>query len=149
VVGAAGEPAAPFFDLILFGDALPDPSGGLDFFYNLAFFVLGYLGFADEAFAASATRFRRLALGGGVALSLFWVFSTPLRDSLPDPSLARTGLTLLGCLATWLMIVGLLGYGRRYLDRSSPTLLKQREWSIITHLKSGETRMFPRLRSML
>jgi len=111
---------AAFF--IMIGEALPDPSGGLAFFYNLAFFVLGYLAFADQAFAAGAARHRRLALGGGVALTLFWILSGNLRNPLPDPSFARAGLTLLGCLATWLMIVGLLGYGRRYLDRTSPAL---------------------------
>jgi len=29
---------------------------------------------------------------------------------------------MLGMLTTWLMLVGLLGFGRRYLDRTSPAL---------------------------
>ena len=53
---------------------------------------------------------------------LWWVLSGDWRDSLPDPSLERVGLGILGTLATWLMIVAILGFGRRYLDRTSPTL---------------------------
>jgi len=45
-----------------------------------------------------------------------------LRDALPDPSLQLAALNLFGGLATWLVILGLLGYGRRYLDRTSPAL---------------------------
>ncbi len=44
------------------------------------------------------------------------------RDALPDPSWRLAGLIFLGMLASWLMIVGLLGYGRHYLDRTSPAL---------------------------
>ena len=41
-------------------------------------------------------------------------------DALPDPSLERTALTFLAMLAAWLMMVGLLGCGKRYLDRTAP-----------------------------
>jgi glucan biosynthesis protein C len=56
-----------------------------------------------------------------MALSLFWVLSSDYRDSLPDPSFGRAGLAILGCVATWLAIVGMLGFGKRYLDRTSRT----------------------------
>ena len=71
---------------------------------------------------ASAERFRLPALALGLPLAAFWSLSTGYRDALPDPSWQRSGLTYLGMLASWLMIVALLGYGRRYLDRTSPAL---------------------------
>ena len=53
---------------------------------------------------------------------MWWILSGPLRDSLPDPSLPLTGVVMLGMLGRWLVIVGLLGVGRRYLDTPSPQL---------------------------
>lgn len=41
------------------------------------------------------------------------------RDSLPDPSPQLAAFVYLGM---WLMMVGLLGYGKRHLDRPSPAL---------------------------
>lgn len=107
--------------LILVGDALPDLAG-INPFYYLAFFVLGYSAMADEAFMDSAERYRWIALASGVALSVWWIASGPIRDPLPDPSWARAGLTYLGMLAAWLVCAGLLGLGRRHLDRRSPAL---------------------------
>ncbi len=110
--------APPF--VILIAAALPELE--LDFFIRLAFFLLGYVALADPDFSEGALRFRWPALAAGTALCLFWVFSGDLRDSLPDPSFGRAGLSLLGGLGTWLMLVGLVGLGRRYLDRTSPAL---------------------------
>jgi len=107
--------------LLMVGEALPDPSG-LGTFYYLVFFVLGFAIMADDRFIKTAERLRWHALAGGVALSVWWVLSTPLRDATPDPSVERTALVFLGMLASWLMIVGLLGVGKRYLERTSPAL---------------------------
>jgi peptidoglycan/LPS O-acetylase OafA/YrhL len=107
--------------LLFVGEALPDPSG-LDTFYYLVFFVLGFVIVADERFMQTAERLRWWALGAGIPLSVWWVLSGDLRDGMPDPSLQLTALVLLGMLTAWLMIVGLLGLGKRYLDRTSPAL---------------------------
>lgn len=107
--------------LIMVGDAVPKIAGK-NLVYYLMFFLLGYIVMYDTAFMDSAERFRGPALGAGAALALFWVLSWRTRDSLPDPSLQRVGLTFLGMLATWLVLVGLMGCGRRYLDRTSPSL---------------------------
>jgi len=107
--------------LLFVGEALPDPSG-LQTFYYLVFFVLGFAIVADDRFMRTAERLRWHALGGGLALSVWWVLSGSLRDGLPDPSVERAALVFLGMLASWLMIVGLLGLGKRYLDRTSPVL---------------------------
>jgi peptidoglycan/LPS O-acetylase OafA/YrhL len=108
--------------LIYAGEALPDPTGALQPFYFLVFFVLGYVVVCDPGFMKSAERYRLPALASGILLSVLWVLTPGLRDALPDPSLQLTALNLLGALAAWLVIVGLLGYGRRYLDRTSPAL---------------------------
>ena len=52
------------------------------------------------------------------ALSVWSVVTGSHLDALPDPSLERTALTFLAMLAAWLMMVGLLGCGKRYLDRT-------------------------------
>lgn len=108
--------------LIFAGASLPDPTGALEPFYYLVFFALGYVVVCDPAFMKSAERYRLPALTIGVALAVFRVLTPELRDALPDPSLQLTALNLLGTMASWLVIVGALGYGRRYLDRTSPAL---------------------------
>ena len=115
----AGWALAAF--ILFIADALPDPTG-LGLFYYLAFFVLGYLVVCDGEFMKLAVRYRLPALAPGLALAVWWVASGSLRDSLPDPSLQLAGLSFLGMLAAWLVIVGLLGYGKVYLDRTSPAL---------------------------
>jgi len=120
--------------LIMLGAAVPDPTGALEPFYFLVFFVLGYAAVCAPAFMASAERYRLPALVIGVAFAAWWVVSGSLRDSLPDPSLQLTGLNLLGALATWLVIVGLLGYGRRYLNRESAALAYLAEASYPVYL---------------
>jgi glucans biosynthesis protein C len=108
--------------LLVIGRALPNPAG-LQPFYYLVFFVLGYLVVCDGEFVKRAERYRLPALAGGVALAAWWVLGGDrLHDSLPAFSAPAVGLALLGALASWMVIVGLLGYGKRYLDRTSPAL---------------------------
>ena len=107
--------------LVFVGDALPDPTGE-GIWYYLVFFVLGYLVVRDEAFMESAERFRLPALALGFALCVWWSLSQNFRDSLPDPSPQLAAIVYLGMMGTWLMMVGLLGYGKRHLDRPSPAL---------------------------
>jgi peptidoglycan/LPS O-acetylase OafA/YrhL len=108
--------------VIMLGAAVPDPTEALAPFYYLVFFVLGYVVVCHPAFMQTALRHRLPALLAGVTLAAWWVLSGDLRDSLPDPSLQLTVLNTGGALATWLVIVGLLGFGKRYLDRPSPAL---------------------------
>jgi peptidoglycan/LPS O-acetylase OafA/YrhL len=106
--------------LLLLASALPELE--LEPFLFLAFFVLGFAVVADSAFMAFAERHWRVALGLGVALAVLKVATWEARESLPDPSLELAVLSLLGLLGSWLMIVGLLGLGKRLLDRTSPAL---------------------------
>ncbi|HUK78762.1 MAG TPA: acyltransferase family protein [Thermoleophilia bacterium] len=108
--------------LLLVGSALPNPAG-LQPFYYLVFFVLGYLAVCDGSFIQGAVRYRLPALAGGVALSIWWVLAgARLHDAQPSFSPASAALAFLGVLAAWMVIVGLLGCGKRYLDRTSPAL---------------------------
>lgn len=114
---------------LLLVEGLPDPTG-IGFFYYLVFFVLGYLVVCDPGFMTAAERFRLPALALGVSLAAWWSLSQNYRDSLPDPSALLAVVVFLGMLASWLVIVGLLGYGRHYLDRTSPALAYLAEGSV-------------------
>lgn len=84
--------------------------------------MLGYLAVRDGEFMKQAERYRLVALTLGASLAAWWVLSGhDLRDSL-SAGLPRLALLFLASLASWLVIVGLLGCGRRYLDRPSPAL---------------------------
>jgi len=107
--------------LIWFMEGMPDIAGKNPFYY-LAYFALGYVVMHDPAFAESAERHRWWALGAGAAVSALYVAGGAWRDSLPDPSWALLAVNLAGFLGAWLVIVGLLGVGRRYLGRPSRTL---------------------------
>jgi len=107
---------------IMVGEALPD-IGGKNPFYFLVFFVLGYLVMHDhEAFAATAERGMRPVLLAGTAITVlslvFWEFG----DGLADPSPARALWTYAELMGGWLMVVGFMGLGRRYLDAPSARL---------------------------
>lgn len=107
--------------LIFVGEALPDLVGKNPFYY-LVFFVLGMVTIADDAFAEAAGRFGPAALTIGAVLSAWYVGTGSFRDALPDPSGLLTLVNYAGFLGTWLVIVGLLGVGKEWLDRPSRTL---------------------------
>ena len=107
--------------VILFvGDAVPE-LGDKNTVFLFFVFLLGFVAVCDPKFMESAQRYRLPAFIGGVALTLFWVLTGDYRDSLPDPSFGRAGLAILGIAALWLMLIGAMGLGRRYLDRASRT----------------------------
>jgi peptidoglycan/LPS O-acetylase OafA/YrhL len=100
------------------GEAAPEQVGKPSVLYAFVF-LLGLLVVSDSKFPDSAERFRFPAFIAGIGLTAFWVVSTDFRDSLPDPSWGRAGLTFLGCAALWLMVIGAMGMGKRYLNRTS------------------------------
>jgi peptidoglycan/LPS O-acetylase OafA/YrhL len=106
---------------ILVGDALPDISGKNPFYF-LVFFLLGYLFMHQDAFATWAEKLRLPALGAGAIIVAVTVALWRFGDSLPDPSVARALWTYLELTGGWLVVVGLWGYGRRFLDQPSPRL---------------------------
>jgi glucans biosynthesis protein C len=107
--------------VILFvGMIAPEIPGG-PIIYYLFIFLLGFVAVGDRRFMETAERYRIPALVAGLALAVFWVLSADFRDSLPYPGPARAGLAILGAAGTWLSIMGMLGFGKRYLDRTSRT----------------------------
>jgi peptidoglycan/LPS O-acetylase OafA/YrhL len=107
--------------ILWLAEGLPDVSGK-NWFYYAAYFLLGFIVFADERFAEQAERHRLAGLAIGTVLSAAWVLAAPWRETLADPSLELTFVNVAGMLGVWAMLIGMLGAGRRWLDRPSPTL---------------------------
>ena len=107
--------------LLFLADAVPELAGQ-NFVYYLFLFLFGFFAVCDPLFVDSARRYRWPALVAGLALAVFWVLGADIRDPLPDPSWQRALLTLLGFAAVWLTIVGMMGFGKRYLDKTSSAL---------------------------
>ena len=107
--------------VLWFAEGLPDVSGK-NWFYFAVFFLLGFVAIADGRFAASAERHRWAGLVIGTILCAGYVASGPLRATMPDPSLELMAMNLLGMLGIWVMLIGMLGAGKRHLDRTSPSL---------------------------
>jgi peptidoglycan/LPS O-acetylase OafA/YrhL len=95
-----------------------DPSAA----YYLVFFALGYLVVCDGRFMAAALRYRWWALAVGTALAVVWLTNRDWLDADPDFSLRVFFVMYAAALGNWLILVGILGLGRRYLDRTSPAL---------------------------
>lgn len=106
---------------ILVGEALPDIADKPPFYY-LAFFVLGYIAMHDDGFGEAAERLRVPALAAGLAVAAVSVAFWRFRDTLPDPSLPLVAWAFADDLGAWMAVFGLLGFGRRYLDKPSPAL---------------------------
>lgn len=107
--------------VLFFAEAKPE-MGGKGLFYYLAWFVLGFYAIRSEGFTAAAERLRWPALALGAAICVHYISGGLFRDSLPDPSWPLAGLNILGMLGAWLVVAGLMGLGKRYLDRPSRQL---------------------------
>ena len=88
----------------------------------LAPLALGYLVVCDKAFMATALRYRWWALAIGTALAIVWLANRNWLDTDPDMSWRVFWAMYAAGLGNWLILVGILGCGKRYLDRTSPAL---------------------------
>jgi peptidoglycan/LPS O-acetylase OafA/YrhL len=88
----------------------------------LVYFALGYLAVSDKTFMAMALRYRWWALAVGTALAIVWVANCNWIDTDPDLSLRVFLVMYAAGLGKWLILVGILGCGKRFLDRTSPAL---------------------------
>lgn len=113
-------PIVGFF--LMIAEGLPSPVDDKSFFYFMALFILGYAIMADDAFLASAEEHRFPALIVGGALIVLRMVAWELHDSLADPSLQLAVFNTAVMTGVVLIVVGLLGTGRRYLDRPSKQL---------------------------
>jgi glucans biosynthesis protein C len=105
--------------LVLFVASMAPEIAGKNLVFYLAIFVLGYVSVCHASFMESALRYRVPVLVAGLGLSLATVLTYGVRRSLPDPSLGREALVLMGIAAMWLAVIGFLGFGKRYLNRTS------------------------------
>jgi glucan biosynthesis protein C len=117
-------PLLPF--VVAVGYLLPDPPYPLahdpSTAYYLVFFALGYLAVCDKAFMATALRYRWWALAIGTALAIVWLANRTWLDADPDMSPRVFWVMYAAGLGGWLILVGILGCGKRYLERTSPAL---------------------------
>jgi glucans biosynthesis protein C len=104
--------------VLFFADLVPKIPGGPIVFY-LFVFIFGIIAVRDPSFMESAERYRIPALVAGVGLSVFWAVATTFRESFDEASWQGLGLRFGGMVATWLMLMGILGFGERYLNRTS------------------------------
>jgi glucan biosynthesis protein C len=104
--------------ILYLGGAAPEIPGGPFVFYLLVF-LLGFVSVCDAKFMESAQRYRIPTIVAGLGLALFHILSTTFRESFPDPSWQRALLAVAEVAACWFTIVGMLGFGKRYLDRTS------------------------------
>lgn len=107
--------------LLMIAEGLPSPIEDKSFFYFTALFVLGYLTMASDDFMDSARRYR-WALPAGIALIVLRMVFWQAHDALPDPSVPLALFNSGVLLGVWLIIIGLLGLGQRFLDRRSRAL---------------------------
>jgi peptidoglycan/LPS O-acetylase OafA/YrhL len=107
--------------ILAVGEALPDPVR-INPFYYMAFFVLGYAIMFDGSVIETAERIRWPALITGFAVAAWFALTWRWRDSLPDPSAERAAITIVANLGCWLVLLGMLGLGKRHLDKPGPAL---------------------------
>jgi len=104
----------------------PELQSWAEFFYFGAFFVLGYLLFADERFLRAIRRDWRLLLGVGIAAILGAFAMIVSMESFDIEMAPATSLEFLlwGLMAVcgWCWTAFMLYIGMRYLDRDSKVL---------------------------
>jgi glucan biosynthesis protein C len=105
---------------ILFLTSMAPEIAGKNLIFYLAIFVLGFISVCQSNFMETALRFRVPALVCGLGLSLATALTYGVRGTLSDPSVGREAFVLMGIVALWLSVVGILGFGKRYLNRTSP-----------------------------
>ena len=103
------------------GGIVPEIPGG-PFVYYLFIFILGFVAVCDPKFMESAERYRIPALVAGVGVGPVLGAERRLPQLASRPVVPRAGLSILGNgrrsgWSSW----ALLGFGKRYLDRTSRT----------------------------
>jgi glucan biosynthesis protein C len=119
--------------LLWITEGLPDPADK-HFFMYLTYFLLGFIVISNDVFAQASERQRWWTFLTGMAICAVYAAAGPWRDTLPDPSWPLAGANIAGMLGAWLVLVGALGMGRRYLNRPSPALSYQAESSYPIYL---------------
>ena len=102
-------------------DALPDLGGKNPFYYALIF-LLGYIISSSEAIQKSIYKIKGYALLAAVPLTVLLLYLTSLWDLSNDFSYQSIIYALLRNLSMVLVLIALLGYGEKCLNKSSKVL---------------------------
>lgn len=116
----------PWFFLLLFipltiSEALPDIGGKNPFFYGLIF-LMGYLISAVDGIEKTIARLRLIAAVCVVPLSVFMIYLELSWDMPSDFSPQAIGVAFLRNLCLLLVLITLLGYGEKFLNRGDRVL---------------------------
>lgn len=88
----------------------------------LLLMVAGYIGMSDEAFIRDTKRYAVLATLMGLLFSVAALVLYTWHIYWTDPSILRTGYYFVRGAAMWLLLLGAVGLGARYLDKTGPVL---------------------------
>jgi len=100
--------------------ALPD-IGGKNPFYDLILFVYGYVLMADTRFEQVLDRHKTPALVMGLGILLALVVIAASVAHVPAWLELIMGVSY-GSLVTWFLLIAILGFGRKYLNFTTPAL---------------------------
>ncbi len=105
--------------ILFIGQEVPEIAYRPSVFYFFIF-LLGFVAVCDPRFVESTQRYRWPAFIGGLALTLCWVLLHGyFRESLYVLPLDEPALVFLNGAACWLVLMGAMGLGKRYLDHTS------------------------------
>lgn len=95
---------------------------GKNLVLDLVYFLFGYIVIASDTFSESAERYRIAAVVLGIGLTVAYITTWRYRDTLPDPSFSRFLNDYGAMIGTWTLMIGMMGFGKRYLDQPSRSL---------------------------
>lgn len=107
-------------------EALPGICGKNPFYY-LYVFVWGYVLCTDGRYMASIDGMRRWTGPAALGMLAVWLLLIRPLSGYPDLSWPSAVLALVRNLAVCLILMALLGYGRKYLNRPAPALTYMNE----------------------
>ncbi len=100
-----------------------------NFTVYLSFFILGFFAVKSAALLEAMERNRHLALGLGMAAFIARLQVYNLIPYAPGWSLVEVLSSALRGVAAWLLVVAVMGYGRRHLNKESAALGAARDLS--------------------
>jgi glucan biosynthesis protein C len=97
----------------------------------LFLFLLGFIYFMDDRFWDAVERHKAWSLGISLVVTVIWIFLWIKGvNTAPAYSLSQMPFSILCVFTTWVYLLAILGYARRYLNSSNRFLACAREASL-------------------